>query len=407
MLGYFDNAATMEPEQEMLKRYAELCEQHWWNPSSISEGSIQTRQAIEDVRKRILKYINGREGDKIIFTSGGTEANNLAIKGFCYEKYTHFLTSGNAPDGYPEYTRLTPSISISSLEHPSVGNPAIWLYEMRIADNINVIKCHDNGKIDLESLEERIQYIHTRDEAKFHPIFASIMMANNELGSVNDIKAISQIVHKYDGILHVDAVQAFSHMEIDVQEMGIDMMSVSGHKFGAPHGIGFLYVREGIDIAPLLHGGGQEKGYRSGTEDAPSIIMMGEIIDRIYHNFDNDIRNIAYCSSELRKCLQECYDVKINSPADGLSNIINVTIYGVDNEQLITNLDYFDCTQISAGSACHAGIKKPSQVLKEIGLTEKEINNTIRISLNRNVIISDIFDFLRNLREEVERLKKL
>ena len=405
MLGYFDNAATMEPEQKMIDRYAELCEQYWWNPSSISESSMDTRRAIEDVRKRILTYINGREGDKIIFTSGGTEANNLAIKGFCCEKYTHFLTSGNAPDKFPPtYGRLTPSIFISSLEHPSVTNPAIWLYEITIADSVNVIKCHDDGKIDLESLEERIRY--TRD-TNFHPIFASIMMANNELGSVNDIKAVSEIVHKYNGILHVDAVQAFTHMEIDVQEMGIDMMSVSGHKFGAPHGVGFLYVREGIDISPLLHGGGQEKGLRSGTEDAPSIIMMGEIIDRVYHNFDNDTHNVEYCSKDLRECLQKDYNVKINSPVDGLPNIINVTINGVDNEQLITNLDYFGGVQVSAGSACHAGIKKPSKVLKEIGLTEKEINNTIRISLNRNVTIDEIFEFLRILRNEIERLIRL
>ena len=404
MLGYFDNAATMEPEQEMLKRYAELCEQYWWNPSSISDGSMLTRQAIEDVRKRILKYINGREGDKIVFTSGGTEANNLAIKGFCCEKYTHFLTKYDENGYYDRQYRITPSVFASTVEHPSVLNPINWLYDMEIIDNYNIVNCNDDGTINQKSLEERISYI---QDTKFHPIFVSIMMANNELGSVNDIKAVSKIVHKYNGILHVDAVQAFTHMKIDVQEMGIDMMSVSGHKFGTPHGIGFLYVRKGIDISPLLHGGGQEKGLRSGTEDAPSIIMMGEVIDRIYHNFDNDVRNVVYCSNELRKCLQEYYDVKINSSVNGLPNIINVTIYGVDNEQLITNLDYFNCIQISAGSACHAGIKKPSKVLKEIGLTEKEINNTIRISLNRNVRIGEIFDFFRSLKKEIERLKKL
>ena len=404
MLGYFDNAATMEPEQKMLKRYAELCEQYWWNPSSISDGSMLTRQAIEGVRKRILKYINGREGDKIIFTSGGTEANNLAIKGFCYEKYTHFLTKYDENGYYDRQYRITPSVFASSVEHPSVLNPINWLYDMEIIDNYNIVNCNDDGTVNKKSLEERISYI---QDTKFHPIFASIMMANNELGSVNDIKAISEIVHKYNGILHVDAVQAFSHMEIDVQKMGIDMMSVSGHKFGTPHGIGFLYVREGIDIDPLLHGGGQEKGLRSGTEDAPSIIMMGEVIDRIYHNFDNDIYNITYCGKELRKCLQEYYNTKINSPIDGLPNILNVTIYEIDNEQLITNLDCFDCVQVSAGSACHAGIKKPSKVLKEIGLTEKEINSTIRISLNRNITISEIFQFLRILRNEIERLMKL
>lgn len=404
MLGYFDNAATMEPEQKMIDRYAELCEQYWWNPSSISESSMDTRRAIEDVRKRILTYINGREGDKIIFTSGGTEANNLAIKGFCCEKYTHLLTKYDEKGYYDRQYRITPSVFTSRVEHPSVLNPINWLYDMKIIDNYNIVNCNDDGTINQKSLEERISYI---QDTNFHPIFASIMMANNELGSVNNIEAISKIVHKYNGILHVDAVQAFTHMKINVQEMGIDMMSVSGHKFGAPHGVGFLYVREGIDISPLLHGGGQEKGYRSGTEDAPSIIMMGEIIDRVYHNFDNDTHNVEYCSKDLRECLQKDYNVKINSPVDGLPNIINVTINGVDNEQLITNLDYFGGVQVSAGSACHAGIKKPSKVLKEIGLTKKEINNTIRISLNRNVTIDEIFEFLRILRNEIERLKQL
>ena len=400
MSVYFDNAATMKPEQEMIDRYAELCGQYWWNPSSISEGSIQTRQAIEDVRKRILNYINGREGDKIIFTSGGTEANNLAIKGFCCEKYTHFLTKGKELD----YRRITPSLFISSLEHPSVTNPAVWLYEMRIANSVNMVKCHDDGTVDLESLEERIRY--TQD-TKFHPIFASIMMVNNELGSVNDIKAVSEIVHKYNGILHVDAVQAFTHMEIDVQKMGIDMMSVSGHKFGAPHGIGFLYVREGIDIEPLLHGGGQEKGVRSGTEDAPSIIMMGEVIDQIYKNFDIDNRNLKLCRNVLWTFLLTRYDVKFNTPPNGLNNIINVTLNGIDNEQLITNLDIFENCQVSAGSACHAGIKKPSKVLQEIGLTTKEINNTIRISLSRKVSELEIRIFCDALKQQINRLKEL
>jgi len=403
MLGYFDNAATMEPEQEMLERYAELCEQYWWNPSSISDGSMLTRQAIEDVRRRILKYINGREGDKIIFTSGGTEANNLAIKGFCCEKYTHFLTKYDENGYYDRQYRATPIVFTSSVEHPSVLNPIDWLYKMGIVFNYNIIPVKDDGCVDLEKFEERIDYI----KKDTYPIFASIMMANNELGSVNDIEAIGKIVHKYDGILHVDAVQAFTHMEIDVQKMGIDMMSVSGHKFGAPHGIGFLYVREGIDIEPLLHGGGQEKGLRSGTEDAPSIITMGEIIDRIYRNFDYYSNNIIVCSNMLWDFLVRDFGAKVNSPINGLPNIINVTLNGINNEQLITDLDLFGNCQISAGSACHAGTKKPSKVLKEIGLTEKEINNTIRISLNRNVKEIDVQVFLMNLKDSIERLKKL
>lgn len=398
---YFDNAATMQPDEKMIQEYSTLCREYWRNPSSI--GSMKTRQAIEDVRKRILKYINSREGDKIIFTSGGTESNNLAIKGFCCEKYTRFLTKYDK-DGFYDYQyRVTPIVFTSSVEHPSVLNPINWLYEMGIVFNYNIIPVKDNGCVDLEKFEERIDYI----KKDTYPIFVSIMMANNELGSVNDIKAISQIVHKYDGILHVDAVQAFTHMKIDVQEMGIDMMSVSGHKFGAPHGVGFLYVKDGIEISPLLHGGGQEKGLRSGTEDAPSIIMMGRAIDQAYKTIDEDNRNLREYRSLLLYFLMTRYDVKINSPYNGLANIINVTFNGIDNEQLITNLDIFEGCQVSAGSACHAGVKKPSKVLKEIGLTDKEINNTIRISMNRNTTEYEVKQFMAALKEQVEKLQML
>lgn len=400
---YFDNAATMQPDEKIIQEYGSLCREYWWNPSSISQGSMKTRQAIEDVRQNILKHINGQDGDKIIFTSGGTEANNLAIKGWCCEKYHHW----NAPRGSSkmfDYYRLTPSIFVSSLEHPSVINPAVWLYEMGIANSVNIVKCHDSGTVDLESLEERIRYT---PNVKQYPILVSIMMANNEIGSINDIKAISKIVHKYDGVLHVDAVQAFTHMKIDVQDMGIDMMSVSGHKFGAPHGVGFLYVKDGIELSPLLHGGGQEKGMRSGTEDAPSIIMMGEVIDQAYKHFDRDFGRLVQCRSLLWELLSRNFDVKFNSPWDGLSNITNVTLNGIDNEQLITNLDTFEFCQVSAGSACHAGVKKPSKVLKEIGLTDKEINNTIRISMNRNTTEYEVKQFVAALKEQVEKLQML
>jgi len=401
---YFDNAATMQPDEKMIQEYGSLCREYWWNPSSISRGSMETRQAIEDVRKRILKYINGREGDKIIFTSGGTEANNLAIKGFCCEKYTHFLTKYDKDGYYDRQYRITPSVFASSVEHPSVLNPINWLYDIKIIDNYNIVNCNDDGTINKKSLEERISYI---QDTNFHPIFASIMMANNELGSINDIKTISQIVHKYNGILHVDAVQAFTHMKIDVQDMGIDMMSVSGHKFGAPHGVGFLYVRNGIEINPLLHGGGQEKGMRSGTEDAPSIIMMGRAMDRAYKTIDEDNRNLKRCRSLLLDFLMTRYNVKINNPYNGLANIVNVTFNGIDNEQLITNLDIFEGCQVSAGSACHAGVKEPSKVLQEIGLTDKEINSTIRISMDRNVTEDEIYLFTLVLQTQLNKLKML
>lgn len=400
---YFDNAATMQPDEKMIQEYSTLCREYWWNPSSISQGSMETRQAIEDVRQDILKRINGQEGDQVIFTSGGTEANNLAIKGWCFEKYMCHIPDGNAPDGYPQYRRLKPYVYTSSIEHPSVMNPIDWLYEMDIIDSYNIIPVFNSSRIDLNVLDNRLGHVKDKDT----PILVSIMMANNELGSINDIEAISQIVHKYDGILHVDAVQAFTHMKIDVQEMGIDIMSVSGHKFGAPHGVGFLYVKDGIEINPLLHGGGQEKGLRSGTEDAPSIIMMGRAMDQAYKTIDEDNRNLRRCRSLLLDFLMTRFDVKINSPYNGLTNIVNVTFNGIDNEQLITNLDIFEGCQVSAGSACHAGVKEPSRVLQEIGLTEKEINSTIRISMNRNITENEIKLFMLNLQTEINRLEMI
>lgn len=398
---YFDNAATMCPEQEMIERYADLCKQYWWNPSSISQYSMDTKKAIEDVRKRILNYIGGKEGDKIIFTSGGTEANNLAIKGFCCKQYTHYLTKYNKEGLFDYQYRITPIVFTSSVEHPSVLNSIDWLYEMGIIYKYNILPVKDSGCVDIEELEDWMRYI------KDYPIFVSIMMANNELGSINDIKKISEIVHKYNGILHVDAVQAFSHMLIDVRQIDIDMMSVSGHKFGAPHGVGFLYVKDGVEIDPLLHGGGQEQGLRSGTEDAPSIIMMGEIIDQIYKNFDVDNRNLKLCRNILWTYLLTRFNVKFNTPPDSLNNIINITLNGIDNEQLITNLDCFGNCQVSAGSACHAGIKKPSKVLQEIGLTTEEINNTIRISLNRKVTELEVRQFCIALKQQVDKLRML
>lgn len=401
---YFDNAATMQPDEKMVQEYSTLCREYWWNPSSISQDSMRTRQAIENVRQDILKRINGQDGDKIIFTSGGTEANNLAIKGWCCEKsrtlVTHYDKNGDCDYRY----HATPVVYTSSIEHPSVINPIDWLYEMGIIYSYNIIPVFESGQINLNALENRLGHARM---VGLYPIFVSIMMANNEIGSINDIKKISKIVHQNGGVLHVDAVQAFTHMKIDVQDMGIDMMSVSGHKFGAPHGVGFLYVRNGIEINPLLHGGGQEKGMRSGTEDAPSIIMMGRAMDQAYENMDKDNRNLKRCKSLLLDFLMTRYDVKINSPYNGLANIVNVTFNGIDNEQLITNLDIFEGCQVSAGSACHAGVKEPSKVLQEIGLTEKEINSTIRISMDRDVTENELQLFVLGLQTQLNKLKML
>jgi cysteine desulfurase len=235
------------------------------------------------------------------------------------------------------------------------------------------------------------------------------MHVNNEIGTIQPIKKIAEIVHKYNGILHCDAVQAFMHTRINVKELGIDLMSVSGHKINCPKGIGFLYKRKDLDITPLIHGGKQEFGLRGGTENVPYICAMGNQVERLYDDLDIylertvDLHN--YIIQSVYEICGEYCDVYLNGhPRKRIANNLSFTFEGINAEQLITLLD-MKGVQVSAGSACSVGTPTPSRILKAIGLSDKEAFSTIRVSFDYNTTKDMVDVFIDALVECIKSLQ--
>lgn len=350
---YLDNAATTKPKKEVIDAMLPYFYEKWYNPSSLYKPSQNIKEEIEHVRQIIAKEINANP-DEIYFTSGGSESNNWAIRGY---EDTH-------PISY---------IITTEIEHKSIKD-----YINRVPNNSYIqIGVNKYGEINLKQLEKVLKHSkYFLGICDVMPPLVSIQFANNEIGTIQDIKTISKLVHKYNGVLHTDAVQAFGHIPIDVKEMGIDMLSASGHKIGCPKGIGFLYIKKGIEIAPLIYGS-QEQNMRGGTENVPYIIGLGKAVELI--NYDN--HNVI----KQRKILeQNLIDMgcRINGSLNKLPNNINVTFLNnnITGEALIYLLDMFNI-YISSGSACNSHSLNPSYVLNSIGLSDEEIYKTVRITL--------------------------
>ncbi len=347
---YLDEAATTKPKEEVIQAILPYLYEKWHNPSSLYSPSKSIKKDIEDVRKNVADTINA-DASEIFFTSGGSESNNWVIQGFHNQ--------------YPEAAIIT-----TTIEHKSI---------LKCVDdipNVHFVGVNKYGAVVLEQLKNMLQYIKTR------PILVSIQYANNEIGTIQNIKTIAELVHKYGGILHTDAVQAYGHIPIDVGQ-GIDLLSASGHKIGCPKGIGFLYKRNGVSIKPLIYGS-QEQGMRGGTENVPYIIGLGKAVELIKNKkVDYDL-----CSKRNYFINQLKYKLggKINgSMLNRLPNNINVTFsQSITGEALIYMLDTFNI-YISAGSACNSHSVQPSYVLQEIGLSDDEIYKTVRITLPDNI----------------------
>lgn len=352
---YLDEAATTKPKEEVIQAMLPYLYEKWYNPSSLYSPSKSVKMDIEDARKNVAETINAKTSE-IYFTSGGSESNNWAIQGF------HNM--------YPEASIIT-----TTIEHKSI------MECVNDMPDVHFVGVNTDGTIKLKQLEKLLQYVKTR------PILVSIQYANNEIGTIQNIKAAAKLVHKYQGILHTDAVQAYGHIPIDVTQ-GIDLLSASGHKIGCPKGIGFLYKRNGIMIKPLIYGS-QEQGMRGGTENVPYIIGLGKAVELIKKNGMIDIQEYSsLCKKRnyFMNQLKEKIGCKINgSIMNRLPNNINITLsQSITGEALIYMLDTFHI-YISAGSACNSHSMQPSYVLQAIGLSDDEIYRTIRITLPKDI----------------------
>ena len=373
---YLDNSATTKPYQEVVDKMVLALTTQYGNPSSIHKKGIEVEREIKEIRRNIARSLGAKENE-IYFTSGGTECNNTIIRSVA------------------RLNKKTKNHIISTvIEHPSVLDTLKDLESEGF--EVTYLPVDKDGKISIEDLKNAI---------KKETILVSIMHVNNEIGTIQPIEEIGKYLKSLDEkiYLHVDAVQSYAKIKFRPSRYNIDFMSVSGHKLHGPKGIGFMYVKENNRIKPLLTGGGQEIGIRSGTENVPGIYGIGEAVKVINKDLEGTIDKIR----ELRDLLKEeilanIDDVKINTPEDGVCHVLNVSFRGVRGEVLLHYLEQKEI-YVSTGSACSSK-KKGSHVLNAIGLTPEEIEGAIRFSLSDLNTKEEILETIKVLKESVSDL---
>ena len=354
-LKYFDHAATTPVKEDVLKEMLPFFSVNFGNASSLYSIGRLSKRAIENAREQVAKAINC-EAKEVFFTSCGSESDNLAIKGIARankDKGKHIITS--------------------KIEHPAVINTCKSLE--KDGYEVTYLSVDEKGFINLEELKNSI-----KDET----ILISIMFANNEIGTIQPIKEIAKIANESKIVFHTDCVQAIGNVKIDVNEMGIDMLSMSAHKFYGPKGVGALYVRKGIDFEKIQDGGHQEKNKRSGTENVAGIVGMGKAIEIANRNVDNYNRKLIKLRNYFIKEITTKYkDAKVNGDLkQRLPGNINISFPNIDGEELLLKLDSQGICA-SAGSACSSGIPEPSHVLNAIGLERRYIRGNSSYNFGR------------------------
>jgi len=371
-LIYLDHGATTKVDDRVLNKMLPYFSINYGNPSSAYFLGRRNKRAIEEARSVVASNI-GAKAKEIYFTSCGSESDNLALKGIAYaNKYKgkHIITS--------------------KIEHPAILNTCETL--VRQGFNVTYLNVDKNGFISLEELENSI---------RVDTILISIMYANNEIGTIQNIEQIERIAKLNNIYFHTDAVQAIGNVKIDVKELGIDLLSMSAHKFYGPKGVGALYVRDGVNFERIQDGGHQEKGKRSGTENVPGIVGLAEAIKYSYKEFEyNNGKILNLRNYFITKLKDNFKDIKINGDLEKrLPGNINVSFPNVDSGELLLQLDEYGICA-SAGSACSTGSSKPSHVLTSIGLAKEEVFGTLRFTIGKGNTKQEI-DYTINVLKSV------
>lgn len=379
---YLDSAATTRPYSDVVDEMILYYTTYWENPSSLYKYANDAKLKIQSAKEIVAQSINA-EQEEIYFTSCGSESNCMAIEGFALNR----LMKGESS-----------YIITTNIEHHSIEECA---RAMNLLPGCNVVfidvdkKCFVNTSSLIDALEDAIKVTDRNN------ILVSIQLANNEVGTIQDIKTISAITHEYGATLHVDAVQAFCHIPIDVEHMGIDMLSASAHKIGAAKGTGFLYKSDNIEIQPIIYGS-QMRNLRGGTEDVAGIVGMAKAVELSKDNQKNK-GTISLVRDYFIDKLESIGCTLNGSKIDRLPNNINVMLpEGIGGEEMLYCLDTSGI-MISTGSACNSMSKKPSRVLKAMSLTDEEAARSIRISISPDITMEQI-DYVVN---EIEKAIKI
>lgn len=373
---YFDNFATTSLNEEVFNEMKEFLIYNYSNPSSIYEFSQKSRVAIEKSRENIANYINSNKNE-LFFTSGGTEADNWAIMGMTVFK--------GIKNGH---------IVVTAFEHSAVLETVKFLE--KIGFDVTYIFPNKEGFINCNDVINEI-----REDT----ILVSIMYVNNEVGTIQDIKKICSLVKEKNSniIFHTDAVQALSEIEIDVKDLNVDLLSISGHKVHGPKGIGALYIKSGTEIENFIFGGSQERSRRAGTENVAGIVGFSKAIDILRNSRESNIsKRLVLREYFLKKLEENSISFTINGDIENrYSGNINISFEGVDKEMLIMSMDLKGIC-ISGGSACSSGAVENSHVLNAMGIDENLKNSAIRISFGENNTFKEIDNFIIVLREIID-----
>lgn len=373
---YFDNAATSRPYEEVIDEVAYAMKHYYGNPSSVHRLGVEAQSKLDYAKEKVAQMINATK-EEIIFTSGGSESNNFLLRAFL-KPNCHIITS--------------------SIEHLSILNSTKALEAQGI--NVTYVEVDSKGKIQIEKLQEALR----KDT-----VLVSIMAVNNEIGTIEDMETIGHIVKNHGRAkFHVDAIQGYGKIDIDVKKNNIDLLSASGHKIHGPRGIGLAYVRKGLMPTPFIYGGGQEKGKRAGTENVANAIGFAKACEIIKPNIKKNYDYVKSIKEYFIEGLNKIKEIKINSPIEDEFSpyILNVAFKGIRGEVLLHMLEE-QGIYVSTISACSSKNKKESYVLKAIGVSKEYMEGAIRFSFNETNTKEEVDYTLDILEKSLKFLRRI
>ena len=377
---YFDNSATTRCYDSVKDIVVKAMTEDFGNPSAMHLKGVEAEKYIKSSAESLARLLKVQEKE-ILFTSGGTESDNLALIGATFAN----KRSGN-------------HIITTSVEHPAVSQPALFLQEQGF--EVTYLPVDSRGVVKMDALKAVL-----REDT----ILVSVMYVNNEVGAVMPVEEIAALVHEKSpkALFHVDAIQAFGKYRIYPKKMGIDLLSVSGHKIHGPKGVGFLYINEKAKIQPQILGGGQQGGMRSGTDNVPGIAGLGTAAVEIYKNLEENVENMYRLKEYIAQGLEKIGDIRINGMdlREGSPQILSISVMGVRSEVLLHSLEERGI-YVSAGSACSSHKRKPSATLAAMGMSKDQIESTVRLSFCEENTIEEADYFLQVMGELVPMLRR-
>lgn len=382
---YMDNSATSPVNHEVFEEMKPYFEENFGNASTLYELGRVSQRAVHHAREQVADLINA-DVNEIIFTSGGTESDNMVLKGIALKQHSK-ATEDNAKN----------HIITSQIEHPAILETCRFLEKYGF--EVTYLPVDSDGIVDLEALEDAI-----KDET----ILISIMHANNEIGTVEPIKEIGEIAHKHNVLFHTDAVQSAGKVPIDVKDQNVDLLSISSHKLYGPKGVGAVYIKKGVRIEKLIHGGGQERGLRSGTENVPGIVGFGKACEIAKRDMEKNNEYLINIRDQIiDKVLKEVPESYVNGSLEHrLPNNVHLRFSGIEGESLLLKLDAKGI-QSATGSACSSRKLEPSHVLMAIGLDPALAHGSLRLSLGLEDKPEDIDYVVDSIIDVVDGLRKM